>query len=226
MRRFLLILSVLAVLATAVACSAGAGATDSAATPTASPTTIEATQSPIPPAATQPPAANEPKPTSTPVVITGSAPAATQPALADDGPASGPVLPPCCKPLVTPGATPPAPAGVNPSTIASPPALIARTEIVAAPIESLAVQPATATGYVLNVRAGLPSGCAKPASHNVSRSGNAISVSVLNSTTAGQVICTQIYGIYSLSIDLTGPFVSGQTYTVRVNDKSTSFTAQ
>lgn len=71
----------------------------------------------------------------------------------------------------------------------------------------------------LRVVAGLPSGCAQRHSHQVERAGPVITVTVLNSMPKGEVMCTMIYGTYELMIDLGSDFVSGTTYTIRVNDR-------
>lgn len=99
---------------------------------------------------------------------------------------------------------------------------------VAAPIDGLDVRvlESAPPQYMLNVRAGLPSGCAKQHSHGVTRAGDAITVTVLNSMPSGNPICTMIYGSYELNINLGSDFVPGRTYTVRVNDKATTFRAQ
>ena len=99
---------------------------------------------------------------------------------------------------------------------------------VAAPIDGLDVRVLEShpPQYMLNVRAGLPSGCAKRHSHSVDRVGDAITVTVLNSMPAGDPPCTMIYGSYELNINLGTDFLPGSTYTVRVNDKATTFTAQ
>lgn len=73
------------------------------------------------------------------------------------------------------------------------------------------------------VMAGLPGGCAQRDSHSVTRAGDTFTVTVLNSMPAGNPICTMIYGTYELNIDLGREFVPGTTYTVRVNDKTTTF---
>jgi hypothetical protein len=39
----------------------------------------------------------------------------------------------------------------------------------------------------------------------------------------GNPICTMIYGTYELTIDLGSSFTAGTTYTVRVNDTTTTF---
>jgi hypothetical protein len=75
----------------------------------------------------------------------------------------------------------------------------------------------------LKVKAGLPSGCAQRDSHTVSRSGDTFTVSVLNSMPTGNPICTMIYGTYELNIDLGRDLRPGATYTVKVNDKTTTF---
>ena len=99
---------------------------------------------------------------------------------------------------------------------------------VPAPIDGLEVRTLESypPRYVVEVRAGLPSGCAKQHSHSVGRTGDVLTVTVLNSMPAGNPICTMIYGSYSLTVDLGSDFSSGTTYTVQVNDKTTTFQAQ
>lgn len=48
-------------------------------------------------------------------------------------------------------------------------------------------------------------------------------MTVLNSMPTGDPICTMVYGTYELNIDLGRDFTLGTTYTVRVNDKTTTF---
>ncbi|HKW78881.1 MAG TPA: hypothetical protein VJQ09_07250 [Candidatus Limnocylindria bacterium] len=114
-------------------------------------------------------------------------------------------------------------ASAQESAPATPPGL----RQVPAPIDRLDVvvrdsQPPQVT---LKVTAGLPSGCAKRDSYSVKRSGDAITVSVLNTMPTGDPICTMIYGTYDLTIDLGTEFRAGTTYTVRVNEKTTTFRA-
>ncbi|MGH2451878.1 MAG: hypothetical protein ACRDGE_11540 [Candidatus Limnocylindria bacterium] len=99
---------------------------------------------------------------------------------------------------------------------------------VLAPIDGLDIQvlESSPPQYRLVIRAGLPSGCAMRHSHDVSRSGETITVTVLNSMPTGDPVCTMIYGTYELNIDLGSDFRSGATYTVRVNDREMTFTAQ
>lgn len=75
----------------------------------------------------------------------------------------------------------------------------------------------------LRITAGLPSGCAQRHSHQVSRAGDTITVTVLNSLPTGDPVCTAIYGSYDLGVDLGSGFTAGTTYTVRVNEKVRTF---
>jgi hypothetical protein len=99
---------------------------------------------------------------------------------------------------------------------------------VAAPIDELDVRvlESSPPQYMLHVGAGLPSGCAKQDSHAVSRVGDTITVTVLNSLPNGDPPCTMIYGSYELNLNLGSDFLSGSTYTVHVNDQVTTFRAQ
>jgi hypothetical protein len=98
---------------------------------------------------------------------------------------------------------------------------------VKAPIDAVDVRvlKSNPAQYVLHVRAGLPSGCAQRNRHEVARTADAITVTVLNWMPPGDPVCTMIYGTYDLTIDLGSDFRSGTTYTVTVNDKKTTFVA-
>jgi hypothetical protein len=119
-----------------------------------------------------------------------------------------------------PGATPSAPTPDEP--------LPAGRHAEPAPIDGLDIRVAESfpPQYFLYVQAGLPSGCAEQYKHEVSRDGDVITVTVLNSFPDGTPVCTMIYGIYELNIPLGSDFESGETYTVLVNDEETTFTAQ
>lgn len=94
-----------------------------------------------------------------------------------------------------------------------------------APIEQLAVvvRQSLPPQISLNLTVGLPSGCAKYHSARVQREGDTVMVSVLNSFPVGDVVCTAVYGTRDVSVDLGSNFEAGRTYTVRVNDKTTTF---
>jgi hypothetical protein len=98
-------------------------------------------------------------------------------------------------------------------------------QTVPAPIDDVQVviRDSNPPQVTLNVKAGLPSGCAQRESHSVSRAGDTFTVRVLNSMPTGNVACTMIYGTYELNLDLGRDFRAGRTYTVNVNDKTTTF---
>jgi hypothetical protein len=124
--------------------------------------------------------------------------------------------------------TAPSPRAVPPvqptATLAPPGGRLA----VPAPIDGLDVRvlESAPPRYIVDVTAGLPSGCAQRDSHKVDRTGTVVTITVMNSVPPGNPICTMIYGTYQLSVDLGTDFVRGTTYTVRVNDKTTTFTAR
>jgi hypothetical protein len=79
--------------------------------------------------------------------------------------------------------------------------------------------------YAVQIDAGLPSGCAKPFMHDVTRVGDTITIKVINSTIPDG-ICTAIYGMYQVNVTLNGNFVPGTQYTVIVNDVTRTIVAQ
>jgi hypothetical protein len=162
----------------------------------------------------------------TAIAPTATAPAVSPTALATavpatTAPAPQPTLRPDTPVSNTPGANQPGP---SPTWTAIPlprhpePAPIDGVEVLT--LESFPPQ------YMLKVKAGLPSGCAEPLSHEVlPKLGNVVQVVVLNSL-PDNAICTAIYGMYDLNINLGSDFTSGQTYTVRVNEREITFKAQ
>ena len=101
-------------------------------------------------------------------------------------------------------------------------------QAVLAPIDGLDVRvlESSPPQYVLNVRAGLPSGCAEKNRHETGRVAEVITVTVLNWIPAGNSPCTLIYGSYELNINVGSDFRPGTTYSVVVNDKRTTFVAK
>ena len=99
-----------------------------------------------------------------------------------------------------------------------------------APIETVEVLVAESypPQYFAQVVSGLPSGCASFARSEVTRAGNTFEITILNHMPApdSNTYCTAIYGMMDHSIRLEGKFQSGETYTVRVNDVTTTFVAQ
>ena len=94
-----------------------------------------------------------------------------------------------------------------------------------APIESASVRKA-GSEYILDVVAGLPSGCVQPGRNALSREGPVVRVRVLNLVPADPVVaCTLIYGKNVRAISLGTDFTAGAEYTVLVNDRSIRFVA-
>jgi hypothetical protein len=98
---------------------------------------------------------------------------------------------------------------------------------VPAPIDDtdIVVRESFPPQYAVDISAGLPGGCAKQAGYEVERSGNTFKVSVYNAMPSQPVICTAIYGMYRIGVTLPD-ITPGATYTVLVNDKTLTFTAQ
>ena len=98
-------------------------------------------------------------------------------------------------------------------------------QTVPAPIDDIQVviRESNPPQVSLSIKAGLPSGCAQRESHSIVRNGDTFTVRVLNSMPTGDVACTMIYGTYELSLDLGRDFRAGGTYTVNVNDRTTTF---
>ena len=81
--------------------------------------------------------------------------------------------------------------------------------------------------YFVSIQAGLPSGCAEQYGSEIERVDDVITVTVLNTIPADEnIACTAIYGMYEVNLPLGSDFEPGKTYTVRVNDQETTFTAQ
>jgi len=49
-----------------------------------------------------------------------------------------------------------------------------------------------------------------------------VSITVTTKRTR-EAVCTQVYGYFEQNVNLGSDFVSGKTYTINVNDKTTSF---
>lgn len=107
------------------------------------------------------------------------------------------------------------------------PSSSSRQEVLA-PIDGLDLRilESSPPQYLLNVRAGLPSGCAEKNRHETKRNAETITVTVLNWMPTNSPPCTMIYGSYVLAINLGSEFRRGTTYSVNVNDKTTTFVAQ
>jgi hypothetical protein len=206
------LVAVLGVAAIAFAASGG-GDGDGNGQAVASPTAVPPTATP-PPATDVPPSAT-PSPTVEAPALPAT-PSPDTPVTSDPTTGAGSPIPSEPPFTVTPA---PTQAGLPPGRYAE-----------AAPIDGLDVRVAESfpPQYFLHILAGLPSGCAEQYTHSFTRNGNVIEVDVLNSFPEGNPVCTAIYGTYEINIALGSDFISGQTYTISMNDGAaeTEFVAQ
>ena len=99
---------------------------------------------------------------------------------------------------------------------------------VEAPIEevTLHVLESDPVQYFLEFRAGVPNTCHTFDRTDVERSGKEITVAVINRVVTGDIACEEIERVAPHSVALGSDFEAGVTYTVRVNDRETSFTTE
>jgi hypothetical protein len=97
-----------------------------------------------------------------------------------------------------------------------------------APIESVKVevQESLPRQYIVVIVAGLPNGCAERYAQDVKREGDVFIITILNSEPIANVPCTLIFRTYEVRVTIADSLQSGRTYTVRVNDQQTTFTAR
>ena len=97
-------------------------------------------------------------------------------------------------------------------------------EIRPAPIHEVRV--AIAESYppqvFVYIKGGLSDGCTTFHQLKTERSGNTVNITVTTQRPK-EAVCTQVYGYFEQNVNLGSDFVSGQTYTIKVNDKTTSF---
>jgi hypothetical protein len=98
-------------------------------------------------------------------------------------------------------------------------------EIGPAPIHGvkIAVTLSQPQEVLVYIKGGLRNTCTTFSDLNTERTGNAISIEVNVQTITGQ-ICGQVYTFFERCVDLGSDFVPGESYTVTVNDKTTTFT--
>jgi hypothetical protein len=101
--------------------------------------------------------------------------------------------------------------------------------VVAAPIDDLelVIRESFPPQYALRVVSGLPNGCHEFNGHELTRDGTNISIRVTNRVpTDPTIACIQIYGQHEEVIELGTDFQSGTEYTLHVNKRTLTFTAQ
>ena len=97
-------------------------------------------------------------------------------------------------------------------------------EIRPAPIHEVQVNIAESypPQIFVNIKGGLSDGCTKLHDINAELSGSTINIKVTTERPKGAV-CTQVYSYFTEILNLGSDFTPGKTYTVKVNDKTTSF---
>lgn len=124
----------------------------------------------------------------------------------------------CSSPAASPGDETPV-AGDDPELVE-----------VTAPIESVEINIAESSPpqYFLIIQAGLSNGCIKQGSYDWKLEGNTVTVdvTVLAPAQGSLIACTDDYRVVEKSIALGSDFEPGTTYTVNVNDETTSFTTE
>jgi hypothetical protein len=73
------------------------------------------------------------------------------------------------------------------------------------------------------IKGGLADGCTVFHELNWERDGKTVKITVTVERPR-EAVCTEVYGFFEKTVNLGTDFVSGETYTVNVNDKTTSFT--
>ena len=77
----------------------------------------------------------------------------------------------------------------------------------------------------VHIQGGLSDGCTTFHELKEERTGNTINIEVTTQRPK-DAVCTAIYGYFEKNVSLGSDFTSGETYTVKVNDYSSSFTMQ
>jgi inhibitor of cysteine peptidase len=75
------------------------------------------------------------------------------------------------------------------------------------------------------IKGGLADSCTTFHELKTERSGNTINITVTTQRPK-DAICAQVYGFFEKNVNLGSDFTSGETYTINVNDKTTSFVMQ
>ena len=78
---------------------------------------------------------------------------------------------------------------------------------------------------IVYIKGGLSDGCTTFHELKTERTGNKINIEVTTQRPKDKE-CTAVYGYFEKNVNLGSDFVSGETYTIDVNDKTTNFVMQ
>jgi hypothetical protein len=118
--------------------------------------------------------------------------------------------------------------GLMPATIAGGCCFVeGEIEIQPAPIHEVRVNIAESypPQVFVYIKGGLADSCTTFHELSTERSGNTIDITVTTQRPRDKQ-CAQVYGFFEQNVGLGSDFVSGETYTVNVNDQTTSFVMQ
>jgi len=75
------------------------------------------------------------------------------------------------------------------------------------------------------IKGGLADSCTTFHELTTERNGNTINITVTTQRSKDE-ICAQVYGFFEKNVNLGSDFISGETYTINVNDETTTFVMQ
>ena len=78
---------------------------------------------------------------------------------------------------------------------------------------------------IIYIKGGLADGCTTFHELTTERSDNTVNIKVTVQRPK-EAICAQVYGYFEKNVNLGSDFTSGETYTIKVNDKMTTFKMQ
>lgn len=125
--------------------------------------------------------------------------------------------------------TPGTPTKLLPVTPSPSPTDGVKRDQVFAPIDrvEVVVRESYPPQYSAVVDSGLPNGCTRFGDYKLTRDGSNIRITVYNVVPADKnVMCTMVYGTHTSYVDLGSSFLSGQKYTLHVNDTVKTFIAE
>jgi hypothetical protein len=101
------------------------------------------------------------------------------------------------------------------------------TEILPAPIHEVDIRIAESypPQVFVYIKGGLSDGCTTFREIKTSRNGETINIEVTVQRPKNR-ICTQVYGFFEKNVGLGSDFISGKTYTIKVNTETKTFTMQ
>jgi len=77
----------------------------------------------------------------------------------------------------------------------------------------------------VHIQGGLRDSCTKFHELTTQRDGNTINIEITTQRPK-EAVCAQVYGYFEKNVALGSDFTSGETYTIKVNDRTTTFVMQ